>query len=501
MKFKIIIIAVICSLAGSCSKNSDFLKEDPRGQLFSSNYFNTTDQVETVVNYIYRDLSEVWSGDYERWGSLLAGADDVAGMFDGEFQQSEIFQVIAGNTDLLQGWQQIYQAIRTANGLIENYTRVKNASEAAMNRPAAEAYFARAYAYFWVVRLLNEAPLTLTTSVDFNIKKQKNIKIYNQIISDLKFAEEWLPASWAGIMNHKYVNGAGYTKGAAKAVLAEVYLSMAGYPIKDANSYALARDKAKELIDNEATYGYGLVEKFADLWKPLPLKNKEMVFGFCYNKINQGNRRSPYAGQPREYGGWDLYQAEINFYNSFPAGSRKDATFVTKFNFSDGTSKDWTAMPLKHPYYKKMWETEGFSWDKMWSSSDWQSNRTNQVIRYAEILLIYAEAQAKADGIPNALAYQCVNRVRTRAGLGSLSAGLDKTAFSNAVVEERAWEFAGLEFCSRWFDLVRLEKVEEAAASRDTRELAIPKAPTKASYFFPIPETELLLLPSLSQTE
>ena len=115
--------------------------------------------------------------------------------------------------------------------------------------------------------------------------------------------------------------------------------------------------------------------------------------------------------------------------------------------------------------------------------------------------MIYAEAQAKADGTPNALAYQCVNRVRTRAGLNNLATGLDKTTFSNAVVEERGWEFAGLEFCSRWFDLVRLEKVETAAANRHAWELTIPKAPTKDSYFFPIPETEMLLLPSLSQTE
>ena len=83
------------------------------------------------------------------------------------------------------------------------------------------------------------------------------------------------------------------SKGAALAVLAEVYLHMAGYPLNDETKYALAASTAKEVIDNKDKYGFGLLDDYAKLWptqKPLyqPAGNKEMVFALC----NQGTRES-----------------------------------------------------------------------------------------------------------------------------------------------------------------------------------------------------------------
>ena len=86
------------------------------------------------------------------------------------------------------------------------------------------------------------------------------------------------------------------------------------------------------------------------------------------------------------------------------------------------------------------------------------------LIRYAHVLLIYAEAQARANGSADSDAYDAVNAIRQRAGLAPLS-GLSNTDFINSVVQERAWEFAG-EY-TRWFDLVRLEMVESANANKD----------------------------------
>jgi hypothetical protein len=126
--------------------------------------------------------------------------------------------------------------------------------------------------------------------------------------------------------------------------------------------------------------------------------------------------------------------------------------------------------------------------------------------------LIYAEAQAMADGTPNALAYDCINRVRNRAfaGVGSigneLQPGLNATAFRDSVFVERGWEFAGFEHASRWFDLVRFELVEDAAKEtpvnhflpgRSPKEWEIIITPTEKSYFFPIPEEDVLLNPNL----
>ena len=79
---------------------------------------------------------------------------------------------------------------------------------------------------------------------------------------------------------------------------------------------------------------------------------------------------------------------------------------------------------------------------------------------HADVLLIYAEAQAMSAGV-DASAYNAINRVRERAGLEDLDPGLSSSEFQKKVIEERGWEFAGLRFTSRWYDLVRMEMVEE----------------------------------------
>ncbi|MDR1675690.1 MAG: RagB/SusD family nutrient uptake outer membrane protein, partial [Tannerella sp.] len=132
----------------------------------------------------------------------------------------------------------------------------------------------------------------------------------------------------------------------------------------------------------------------------------------------------------------------------------------------------------------------------------------------AEVLLIYAEAQAMADGAPDALAYECINRVRNRAfaGVGTqlndLKPGLSSEAFRDSVFVERGWEFAGFEYANRWFDLIRRELVEDAASAnpehsflpgRSKDEWKIANPPTHESYFLPIPEEDVLLNPNLKK--
>jgi hypothetical protein len=127
---------------------------------------------------------------------------------------------------------------------------------------------------------------------------------------------------------------------------------------------------------------------------------------------------------------------------------------------------------------------------------DWWSSRTVQVIRYAEVLLVYAEAKAMSGG-PDALAYQCLNRVRNRAGLENVPAGLSNTTFRDMVIDERKWEFAGMEPNARWYDMVRTETVESATAKRDPAEEPLRNQPNKDRYFAPIPSRELELNPNL----
>jgi len=124
------------------------------------------------------------------------------------------------------------------------------------------------------------------------------------------------------------------------------------------------------------------------------------------------------------------------------------------------------------------------------------SNRTSVVMRYAEVKLIYAEAQAMSSS-PDASAYKEINDVRRRAGLADLTPGLSQTAFRDSVVMERAWEFAGPEQGQRWFDLVRLERVEVANSNRHEWELPLVNQPSKLFYFSTIPYQERVINPNL----
>ena len=429
------------------------------------------------------------------------------------------------------GWQKAYEGINKANGIIENYSRATGLTEEQLGYYAGQAYFVRAYLYFWLTRIYNEIPYVTTVRVaDPTITLSSSAEIYEHIVEDLKLAEELLPMTWDGIDQVKY-NGAGITKGAAKATLASAYLFMAGYPVLGGHlgineCYRLAKDKAAEIINNEAAYGYDLLDHCDELWKVRPKLNKEMVFALVYDGIEDYNVNGPTYCRPLELGGWGGLCSEINFFLRFPEGERKEATFLHEFPMTPDRRAvlpwpegqpltSWQDINNWRPFYNKMWECEGSEGETKWvvPSGIWRSDRTNQMIRYAEVLLIYAEAQAMADGGPNELAYNCLDRVRNRAykGKGStennIQRALSAEAFRDSVFVERGWEFAGLEYCSRWFDILRREFVEDAIKvtpdhsflpGRHPDDGAPIRPPSKPeSYFHPRPEEDALLNPNL----
>ena len=127
------------------------------------------------------------------------------------------------------------------------------------------------------------------------------------------------------------------------------------------------------------------------------------------------------------------------------------------------------------------------------------TNKALDIIRYAMVLLNYAEASCMANGGPTAESYSAINEVRTRAGLPNLTSGLSQTAFRDSVVYERAYECAG-EFGTRWFDIVRLQLLPQVMAARATEnenELnPTYKADPSTRYLAPIPFKEMVRNPA-----
>jgi hypothetical protein len=412
-----------------------------------------------------------------------------------------------------------YGAIKQANVIIQNIDKFVEPVDNPQllndqkNRALGEAHFIRALAYYNLVRMCNEIPLvTDYLSVNYELKKSPAADVYALIVEDLTLAETLLPAKFSTAPNLSSLEQstlyARPTSGSAKALLASVYLTMAGYPVKDNTKYALAAAKAKEVIDNEAAYGYSLMANYADLWKFVNNINSETVFGLYYNHVvgdwsdngtwANGNMCCPLSYKPGDFGGWDDLFAELTFFKEFPSGPRKNATFLTQARKTPtDTLWHWQYWATKHPYYKKFLDIPGWDENNANAYFDWWSSRSVMVIRYAEVMLVYAEAKAMSGG-PDALAYTCVNRVKSRAGLPDLTPGLTATAFRDSVIMERKWEFAGNEPCARWMDMVRTETVESATAKRDPKEIPlVSKPPTKDNYFAPIPSLDRVLNPNL----
>ena len=181
------------------------------------------------------------------------------------------------------------------------------------------------------------------------------------------------------------------------------------------------------------------------------------------------------------------------FFNDFPEGARKEATFATEIpqrGVSGGAiftknppTKPYEASQRKHPMYKKFTISEDLT-----LGGRTAGYRAMEVYRYAEVLLIYAEAQARIG--ENASSIEALNQVLRRAnGVHYLNPDpmIDvATATVDEIIAEKGWELAG-EY-KRWFDLVRSEKVEEIALKRDPAEnVPLLRQPTKAQYIAPIP--------------
>jgi starch-binding outer membrane protein, SusD/RagB family len=524
MKKIILIIFAFFALFTSCESNSEFLEEDPKGQLFPDNFLNDETELALMNNSLYAIWSASMDRNYESMEIKFASSDDVLGTGNQRvyYNQMEINDDVStgGDADIQLGWERCYNCINQANAIINNYHNADgNVDEETLNGYAAQAYFIRACSYFWLVRFFNNIPLVTTAfQPDNNMTCSKAVDIYSLIISDLQFAEEWLPISWSE--SYMKVGGA-VAQGAAKSVLAKVYLQMAGFPVNGGiEYYEKARDKAKEVIDSASTYGYALRDHFYQIWDPewaaYDITPDEPILWIAHS-VEDYTRRSPMPSRPIELGGWESMVAENGFYKRFPKGERKDFTFVTDFYIEGGTHYSYTDLKCNHPMYRKWYAdnlTSDWSWENknsnLWATNmeqcaTWYDTRSIVMMRYADILLTYAEAKARTDG-PDDLAYKCLNDVRNRAykGVGTTEAslsGLSTEAFIDSCVWERAYEFAGFEYSARWFDLQRLELVEKANTEwRDETEdkYTLKEAYTKADYFLSIPSKEIELNPNLA---
>jgi hypothetical protein len=466
-----------------CSKQ---LTEDPRGLVGGSAALSSVAGLESALTGAYGSLMVPWNSGFTTVSqiAMTMGGDDLTthpGSNKEEFREFDRFTVSSLNSRMNPIWLGCYKTIQSTTNIINNYGQVQDGTTTTINAIVGEASFLRALSYYWLTRLWGEVPVIPSEvySPDYlTLTKSPPSVIYKLIEEDLVRAEEMVPDTKRdpGRPN----------KGAVKALLADVYLTEAGWPLKDISKYALAAAKAKEVIDNSGAYKFDLhkgsyLEIFAG-------GTMEDVFTlFTRGQWSTYNSFYGLSTMPENEGGWSDFFAELKFFHDFPAGKRKDATFSTAFAVN-GDTISWQETTTRHPYYKKFTIQSG-------AKNVYMSNNPVIMIRYAHVLLIYAEAQARATGSPEATAYAAVDAVRRRAGLDPLPPGLSGDEFAAAVVRERAWEFAGE--WNRWFDLVRLEQVEAANADKDPADLPPAGPVTKQHYWMPVPGADAIVNPNL----
>ena len=249
------------------------------------------------------------------------------------------------------------------------------------------------------------------------------------------------------------------------------------------------------------TYGYDLIANYADVFLPATKNGKEHIFSaqFKSNSLGQGNNQNPrsiltgipgltgsYADMIRFYTvGSDKFFSVFKLYQ--PTDKRKRVTFVT--SFTSPTSGRKFGLPIVNaavandstPFFNKTWDPNSTALTN-------ESAANVAIIRYAELLLIHAEAENEANG-PTTKAYKSLNKVRNRAGLPDLTPGLTKDQFREAVYLDRRLELV-FEY-QRWFDLIR----QKDASGSSTFVANLQKVgKTNAKDFhrlYPIPQSEL----------
>lgn len=491
--YKILGMALIIS-ALSCTS----LDEETTGLLTPENFFATVKDLDAGVVASFRPLlrgNDGFDGLSVRGHTLNAGADDLTSIRGSNKERILDFNDFIFNTENLDvqlTWKSLYTSIAASNLVISSSDNVTENQEQ-RDKIVGQAYFMRALGYYYLVRWWGGVPLVLEIDIEKASEMERSSvkQVYDQILSDAMAAEKVLPETWDQVGRP--------TLGATKTLLANVYLSMSGWPLKE-DHYAAAAQKAKEVIDMGM---YSLEPSFVELWAYENRNGQEQIFNLQTAR-EEGVQFSSYTllpFNPYEERGWYDYASEINFFNEFPDDTRKPVTFKSEFEVKrNGITVNGTDIPVGD-FINWKDSRDGLPMINKFSSGG-TTDRTHvggalhPIFRYAEVLLIYAEASG-----PTPEAYEQINMVRRRAnGLDintpnasvDLTPGLPQNDFIKAVLQERAWEFAFEG--KRWYDLVRREMVEEA--NQDDPNV---QTPTKDNYLMPIPALERLVNPNIKQ--
>ncbi|CAN5335511.1 RagB/SusD family nutrient uptake outer membrane protein [soil metagenome] len=488
---------------------SDFLDEQDPSNLTPDSFYTIPDHADAAIAAVYADMrfigngAGIFSSNYQ----LLEAPTGTSTTETA--QNSNLNNLYSlnydGNTEhVVNWWNGLYRVIANANMVIEKVPEIPLMNDAHRSKVMGEAKFLRAWAYFYAVRLWGDVPLITepqsATSEDFLPSRAPQEEVYNLILEDLLAAEAaGLP--WMDVSGR--VNLA-----AVKSQLARVYLTMAGHPLnKGAEYYQLAADKAYEVISyaNSNPTEINLFPTYWDIHNENLGNRLEHIFMIQYNALVASNPMDNLVRpnfKPVTFhgpGGTGSTVPVREFYQSYEEGDLRAEDQVGYFYTTYYMNGSGEPFDLGYPYIFKHFNTTAFGF------KDAPGTRLNNLnvplIRYAEVLLIYAEAQNELGG-PTEEAYNALKRIRDRAQLTTPDLGsFTQDTFREAVWKERWHELAYEQIT--WFDMVRLRKAFNPVTKNFEDfvghvVLSSNETLQATHLLFPIPRLEMLNNPNLN---
>jgi hypothetical protein len=504
IKNRIIIVITIMLIAVSC--DDDFLDGQNPNEITADVFFQNATEVEQAVNTLYNSIRESRSTFME---NARSGENNMAGASFQTLLNYYNFGSSPQDGDTDAPWSVAYNTIFRANTILENIDNADfGGDEVSKQRLLSETYFFRGLSYFQLAHMYGKVPIVLSTPVqpeDFNPPAATTFEeVWNQAITDLQLAKVGLPPVGQ--------TGSGrVTKGTATGFLGKAYLYRAGY-LNETENYALAAAQFKEVIDSGE---YALVDNYVDNFTSSNENNSESLYEF--QMLFNASQETPVQGRPFNSVpgvGFEIFLRPSDWLMTEMALERTvdgefDPRYLETVYFNDG-------LPLFGVPYNELGDgitcegggapdgssdTAGGWWRKYLNVDQscppillgLDPDNNERVLRYADILLMYAEAVVMASGDINA-ALDALNTVRGRANLADFSntAGLEDEIKHQRILE---FTYENMRYFDliRWGELITFFQANGVPAQRGNV--------AEKHKYFPIPVLEVLTNENLDQSE
>jgi tetratricopeptide (TPR) repeat protein len=429
---KKVIFLLLIFLAGLMSCN-DFLELAPEYQINEKSFYKDANDYKTALIGIYAILQSVHNVNVLYINEHLTDNCITRG-YGGEAGEA-LMTLTADYNRSQQAWTNFYDIIANSNNILDRIDGTEMESSV-RDQIKGEVYFLRAYSYFYLVRLFGDLPIITSAfrSPDeiaaFDMTRKPVSEVYTLIEEDLKTSYELL-------QNSTETSKAKASAGAAQTLLGKVYLTK--------HQYADAESILKQVIENTG-YNYDLMDDYGVLFTNNNDNLQESVFEIKYisGNVGEGNNFASEIGPA-------LFNIAL-FPNNMNASGNLVPTQDMFDAYEEGDLRKAVSVSDSVPLTNGEWEI--YVWGKKFVdftvgvAGDGGINWT--CLRYADVLLMYAEALNELNQTDNALTY--INMVRDRADLDPLN-GLTKEECVIALEKERRVEF--LYEGHRWFDLIR----------------------------------------------